>query len=181
MTMSILLRFRDRPRHELRRLTLALAGLCRSIAARDTGAKERFAGLSRSIARALPLMKRTGRGRPDLLSHLETAAACLERAYLDMELHELTPDEVSIEALLFAGRALQLQADFIARPAAQAPLAEAAKNIASASKGLAPALRAAAAENRDFIANLKFSRIYSGLEKTVRAVDDYAELLARTL
>ena len=176
--MSLILRFS--PRYELRRLTLALAQLARSIAASDAGAKKLFDRFSKAVARARPLMRETGPDRAGLLSRLETAGACLERTLLDMELHGLKPDDEAMESLLFIGRALQLQADFIAQHRAAA-LAEAAKNIASASKGLALALRAADTDDRNFIPNLKFSRIYSGLEKTVYAVDDYAELLARTL
>jgi len=179
--MSLILRFSDRPRYELRRLTLALAELCRSIAAANAASKQRFALFSKAVARARPLMRGTGPDRAALLSRLETAGACLERTLLDMELHELKPDNETMETLLFTGRALRLQADFIARPSAAAALAEAARNIASASKGLALALRAVKTDDRNFIPNLKFSRIYSGLEKTVYAVDDYAELLARTL
>ena len=176
--MNLLLRFSNRPRYELRRLTLALAELCRFIAASNAGAKHRFDLFSKAVLRARPLMRNAGPDRAGLLSRLETAAACLERTLLDMELHGLKPDEEAMEALLFIGRALQLQADFTAHPSAAAALRQ---PLASASKGLARALRAADTDDRNFIPNLKFSRIYSGLEKTVYAVDDYAELLARTL
>jgi hypothetical protein len=171
---------KDRPRHKLRRLTLELAVLCRSLAAADSGTKLRFTRFSKALAKAETLIKTTGMGRANLLTRLETAGACLERLFLDMQLHGLSPDPESVEALLLTGRALSSQADFLARPADGSALAEAARNIASASKILALAARAADLDGRDFIANLKFSRIYSGLEKTVRAVDDYAELLART-
>ena len=179
--MSLILKLKDRPRYELRRLALALAELCRGIAASDARTKVRFALFSRAAAGARPLMRETGLGRADILARLETAGACLEQTFFDMELHGLKPDEEAMEALLFTGRALQLQADFIARPGAADHLAEAARNAAAASKGLALALRAARTDGRNFIPNLKFSRIYSDLEKTVCAVDDCAELLARTL
>ena len=179
--MSLILRFSNRPRYELRRLTLALARLCRCIAVSDAGSKRLFGLFSKAVARARPLLRGTGPDRAALLSRLETAGACMERTLLDMEFHGLRPDDEAMEALLFIGRALHLQADFIARPSAATALAEAAKNIASASKGLALALRASKTDDRNFIPNLKFSTMYSGLERTVCAVDDYAELLARTL
>jgi hypothetical protein len=78
-------------------------------------------------------------------------------------------------------RALRLQAEFIARPSRREPLAEAAACASAACKTLRPALRAARSDGPDFIPNLKFCRIYEGLEKTVAAVDGYTELLARTL
>jgi len=177
--MSLLLRFQDRPRYELRRLTLALAGICRSISASDTGTQKRFSRFSNAVDRALPLMRETGPGRTSLLAQLETAGGCLERTFLDLRLYELKPDDESIEVLLFTERALRLHADFIARPASNAA-EEAAKNTSSASKSLALAIRAAKTDNGDFIHNLKFSRIYSGLEKTIYSVNDYTELLART-
>lgn len=188
--MDLLLRFKDRPRYKLRRLTLALAGLCHPFDApgkksgakeAGSGAKDRFVRFSQAVTGARALMKKAGYGRADLLCRLETAGACLETAFLDMQLHDIKPDAEALEALFFIGQALRSQADFIARPARKAALAEAATNIAAASKGLSRALRAAKTDDREFIANLKFSRIYSGLEKTVFAVDDYAELLARTL
>ncbi|OGS07873.1 MAG: hypothetical protein A2270_02355 [Elusimicrobia bacterium RIFOXYA12_FULL_51_18] len=177
--MSLLLRFQDQPRYELRRLTLTLAEICRSIAASGAGTQKRFTRFSNAVTRARPLMRETGPGRTGLLAQLETAGACLERTFLDLRLHELKPDDESIEVLLFTERALQLHADFISRPASNTS-AEAAKNLSSASKGLALALRAVKTDDANFIPNLKFSRIYSGLEKTVCAVNDYTELLART-
>ena len=179
--MSLILRFSNRPRYELRRLTLALAELCRCIAVSNAGSRQRFDLFSKALTKARPLLREAGQDRAGLLSRLETAGACLENTLLELEIHGLKPDEETMEALLFTGRALRLQADFIARPSVADALAEAAKNIASASKGLALALRAADTDDHNFIPNLKFSRIYSGLEKTVYAVDDYAELLARTL
>lgn len=179
--MHLPLRIKDRPRHELRRLTLELAGLCRSLAISDSGTKERFALFSGAVIKMRTLMKKAGMGRADLLASLETAGAGLEKTFLSMELHGVQPGPESSEALLLTCCALRLQADFLARPAAGSALAEAARNTASALKGLALAAGAANADNRDFIDNLKFSRIYSSLEKTVCAVDDYAELLARTL
>lgn len=179
--MNFILKLKDRPRYELRRLTLALAELCRGIAASDGRTKARFEHFSKALAGARPVMRGAGMGRADLLARLETAGACLEQSFFDLELHELKPDQETKETLLFTERALQLQADFIARPAAAGLLAEAAKNVASALKGLALALRASRTDSANFIPNLKFSRIYSDLEKTVCAVDDCAELLARTL
>jgi hypothetical protein len=179
--MRFLLKFTDRPRYELRRLTLALAELCRSAAASDTDSKSRFLRFSQAVTGARRLMKRGGPGRTELLAALETAGVRLEKAFLDMSLYGLKPDAESAEALIFIAGALRLQAEFIARPAEGTFLPEAAKHIASASRGLLLARRAAKADTGDFIPNLKFCTIYEDLEKTVIAVGDYAELLARTL
>ena len=178
--MNLLLLLTNRPRYKLLRLALALAELCRAIAAGKTGVKKRFARFFAAAASARTFMTRTGSGLAGLTAAFETAGACLERTYLDMELHGIRPDSESREALLFTARAVRLQTDFLARPGSGTALSEAAKNTAFASKGLAAAIRAvSAADGLDFIANLKFSRIYSGLEKTARAVEECGELLAK--
>ncbi len=181
--MRFLLKFTDRPRYELQRLTLELAALCLSAASpgSGSGSSGRFLSFSQAATKARPLLQRSAPGRSELLAALETACARLEKAVLDMSLYGPEPDAESAEALHFIAGALRLQADFIASPAGAAFLPEAAKHSASALRGLRLAIRAAKLDTGDFIPNLKFCTIYEDLEKTVIAVDDYAELLARTL
>ena len=64
--MLLLLRFTDRPRYELLRLTLALSELCRSVAASDNGSHNRFAKFSQDTIRVRELMGRAGSGRAEL-------------------------------------------------------------------------------------------------------------------
>ncbi|MFA6433658.1 MAG: hypothetical protein WCW52_03075 [Elusimicrobiales bacterium] len=178
--MTLLLRFTDGPRYELRRLTLALAGLCRKATPENAGVKAELVQFSKAVNKSLKALGTKKPEQANLLSGLETAGACLETVFLDMERHALTPDDEAVEALLFTERALRSQADFLAHPDRKTSLAEAAGNTAAASKRLRSALRASETDGREFIANLKFSRIYSGLEKLVCAVYDYNELLAGT-
>jgi hypothetical protein len=166
---------KDGSRHRLRRLTLALATLCRR-GLEDSRAED-FALFSKNTAAAKPLM---GRGSGPL-ARLETAGACLEKTALDVKLLELKPDGSATEALLFLARALELHADFLAGPGRAPALSVAAANISAALKTLARAKLGAQADTGNFIPNLKFCTIYSGLEKTAYAVGDYAELLARAL
>lgn len=177
--MRFLLRFTDRPRYELLLLTLELAALCRSAA--SSCSRGRFLSFSQAATKVRPLLLRSAPGRAELLAALETVCARLEKAALDISLHGPEPDAESAEALHFVAGALRFQADFIARPAGAAFLPEAAKHSASALRGLRLAIRAAKMDTGDFIPNLKFCTIYEELEKAVIAVDDYAELLARTL
>ncbi|HOW90613.1 MAG TPA: hypothetical protein PL037_10030, partial [Elusimicrobiales bacterium] len=178
--MTFFLRLTDRPRYELRRLTLELCRIC-SLVPAATFTKDRFAAFSMDINAARPLMKRAGANACDLLAGLESSGACLEKVFLDMRVHSTAPDENVRETLSLIAAALKRQAEFIRRPSDKTPLAASAQNTALASRNMTLARRASAADPQDFIANLKFSRIYSGLETVIRAVEDYAALLAMNL
>ena len=175
--MGFLLGLTDPARHEMRRLTLELSGLCRSASVSGKDLKSRFMRFAQTAAGARRLAQAADTGRFEYLAALETAGVRLQKTILGMDLHGLEPDAAIREALLLTGNALDHMAAFISGPDDRTLPLKATRLAASASRALRSAGKGAQTDPRDFVLNLKFCTIYSDLGRAVDAVEDCAGLL----